>query len=98
MEFACVNVIQLSVRLKKLLIPTMSSTSGFANNPVIEDLIQSKALQWIPCLEITGIRSSQVDAVYFAISKQAHHEELMVHLGSSEECTPTLVSEFVRIY
>src|SRR6185503_9781503 len=75
----------------------------------IDNLIQSSLspeskhkLEWIPCSQITNIKPTQIDNgnVYYAIRKQAVKETTIVLLclGSSEECTPTLVSEFAKIY
>src|SRR5205823_3997272 len=77
------------------------------SNPAIDSLIQSSLeslrLKWIPYEEITNIKPTPTDAIYYAGRKYNPHavEETMiilVLLGSSEECTPTLVSEFARIY
>src|SRR6185503_17197710 len=61
-------------------------------------------LEWIPCSEITDIKSTPTDAIYFASRRhELPHgiEETMiifVLLGSDEICTPTFVREFSRIY
>ena len=73
------------------------------HNPAIENLIQSslesQSVVWIPCSEITDIKSTPIDAVHYAIRKKTFNETLMlVSLGNDEICTPTLVSEFARIY
>src|SRR6185312_10301219 len=85
----------------KLLIRTMSLV---INNPAINNLVQSSLesedkdlrLEWIPYEEITNIELTQVDNVYNAIRKQTMI--MLLSLGSSEIFTPTLVSEFARIY
>src|SRR6185312_3105768 len=79
----------------------------------IDDLIQSSLeskdeylrLEWIPCSEITNIEPTQIDNVNYAIHKRTLDEggveETMIMLsllGNDEICTPTLVSEFARIY
>ena len=80
----------------------MSLTSGVDNNPAIDGLIQAslesdnKNLKWIPCSQITGIEPTQINNVYCATYN--YNEIILLLLGSSEECTPTLVSEFARIY
>ena len=85
----------------------MSLASGTVNNPVIDNLVQScyvyeygEKLKWIPCSEITDIESSQIDDVYYAIRKYVDYKDkiMLLLLGSIEECTPTFVSEFARIY
>src|SRR6185312_278090 len=91
-----------------VVIQTMSLASGVVNNPTIDNLVQSSLegennflrLEWIPYSQITDIESSQIDNVYYAILKQEYHDDqkMLLSLGSSEECTPTLVSEFARIY
>src|SRR6185312_13837569 len=56
---------------------------------------------WISCSEITDIRATQIDNVYHAIHKEAYFSRekiMLLLLGSDEICTPTLVSEFARIY
>src|SRR6185369_14023196 len=78
------------------------------NNLAIENLIQSSnvnesyTLKWIPYEEITDVESTQIDNVYYAIRKQSDdyddYKVMLLLLGSSEECTPALVSEFARIY
>src|SRR6185503_9666528 len=78
----------------------------------IDNLIQSSLspqskhkLEWIPCSQITNIESTRIDNIYYAIRKQTEYynrvEEttiMLLCLGNSKECTPTLVSEFARIY
>ena len=89
----------------------MSSAPGVVkdiHNPAIDNLIQFSlesenkrlSLEWIPCSEITDIKSTPIDAVHYAIRKKTFNETLitLISLGNSEECTPTLVSEFARIY
>src|SRR5437763_16682226 len=96
----------------KFLIQTMSSTPEVANNSAINNLVQASLeserykLEWIPCSQITHIEPTRIDNVYYATYKETRCypyrvEETMILLlllGSSEECTPTLVSEFARIY
>ena len=73
------------------------------NNPAIDGLIQAslesdnKNLKWIPHSQITDIEPTQINNVYCAIYDDDDKVMLLL-LGSSEECTPTLVSEFARIY
>src|SRR6185312_15565400 len=85
----------------------MSSAPGVVkdiHNPAIENLIQSslesQSVVWIPCSEITDIKPTPIDAVHYAIRKKTFNETLitLVSLGNDEMCTPTLVSEFARIY
>src|SRR6185437_11603116 len=78
----------------------------------IDNLIQSSLspeskhkLEWIPCSQITNIKPTRIDNVYYAIRKQTEDNDqvkettiTLILLGSNEECTPTLVSEFARIY
>ena len=54
-------------------------------------------VQWIPCSNITEIRPSQIENIYYATRKQ-YGDVILILLGSNERCTPTLVSEFARIY
>ena len=78
----------------QFLILTMSLTLD-VDNPAIKNLIQSSLesendglrLEWIPYEEI-------IDNVYSI----RHGTIKLLLLGSNEECTPTLVSEFARIY
>src|SRR6185437_5766754 len=82
-------------------------------NPAIDNLAQSSLesedkglrLEWIPCSQITDIEPTQIiDNVHYATRKDTDNGEvrkmmiILVLLGSKEECTPTLVSEFARIY
>ena len=80
----------------------MSLISRVVNNPAIDDLVQSSLesedkclrLEWILYEEITDIEPTQIDNVYWA----SHYLQItLIFLGNSEECTPTLVSEFARI-
>ena len=80
------------------------------NNPAIANLVESSLesekkylrLEWIPYEEITNIKPTPTDdAIYYASRKQPNcevKETMLLLLGSNEECTPTLVSEFARIY
>src|SRR6185312_2573873 len=78
------------------------------NYPAIDNLVQSSLesenkylwLKWIPYGEITNIKPTQIDNVYYAIHKDNHFnvKVMLLCLGNSEECIPTLVSEFARIY
>src|SRR5689334_17311310 len=75
-------------------------------NPAIDNLVQSSStshhnLKWIPCSEIIDIKSTPTDNIHWAIRKEANNYKTpitLVLLGSSEKCTPTVVSEFARIY
>src|SRR6185312_7435016 len=81
----------------------MSLVPG-VNNPAIDNLVQSSLesedkysrLEWIPCSDITDIEPTQISTVHYA-SRYAINI-ILVFLGSSEECTQTLVSEFARKY
>src|SRR6185436_4143431 len=80
----------------------------------IDSLIQSSLspgnkhkLEWIPCSQIINIiiEPTRIDNVYYGIRKQTGDNDqvketliMLLCLGSSEECTPTLVSELARIY
>ena len=81
------------------------------HNPAIDNLIQScyvhkyDKLEWIPYSQITSIKPTQMDNVYYAIRKQTGDNDevketmiMLLLLGNDEICTPTLVSEFARIY
>src|SRR6185295_4735359 len=82
----------------------MSLPSGAANNPAIDELVQSSLksknenlrLEWIPCSQITNVEPTQMDNVYYAI--HYYTKIVLVFLGNSKECTPIYVSEFSRIY
>ena len=85
----------------------MSLVVNDTHNPAIDSLVQSNKynLKWVFCSEITDITSSQVDNIYYAIRKQTRSDGrvyedkiMMLLLGNNETCTPTLVSEFARIY
>ena len=82
--------------------------SDTVNNPAIDNLVQSPLgsenedlrLKWIPHKEITNVKPTQIDNVYYAIHKHMAYgkvKETLVLLGN-EQCTQTLVSEFARIY
>ena len=74
------------------------------NSLTIENLIQSSyvnetcTLEWIPYSYITDVKSVQLDNIYYASYKRYDDKVMLLLLGSSEECTPALVSEFARIY
>ena len=82
----------------------MSLVPDVNYNPVLDDLVQSSyvneydKLEWIPYSKVTDIRPSSIDNVYCARYDNYFSKIILVLLGSSEECTPTLVSEFARIY
>ena len=55
-------------------------------------------LGWVPCSQITDIEPTQIDNVYYDDGDSDETTITLIFLGNSEECTPTLVSEFARIY
>src|SRR6185369_2013751 len=65
------------------------------HNPAIDSLIQDNGsrLKWVSGSEIDDKELTQIDNIY-----RAHGYIILVLLANSEECTPTLVSEFARIY
>src|SRR5437870_13530311 len=74
------------------------------NNPALNNLIQSSLesehdlrLEWFLYTDIVKIDSTQFDNVYGAFSFNNVIVVVLV-LVSSGECTPTLVSEFARLY
>src|SRR6185312_1258482 len=74
----------------------------WVNNPAINNLVQSSLesenktrLEWIPCSEF-NIEPTQIDNVYY--SSRNGVKTMLLCLGNDEICTPTLVSEFARIY
>ena len=85
----------------------MSLAPG-VDNPTIDNLVQSSLeseniylrLEWIPRSLITDIEPTQTNNIHYAIHKQKYRDGkiMLLLLGSSEECTPTFVSEFARIY
>jgi len=83
----------------------MSLASGTVNNPAIDNLIQSSLesekellrLEWFSYKGFTNIKPTQIDNVYRA-SHNGYAMITLLLLGSDETCTPTLVSEFARIY
>ena len=80
------------------------SLASEVDNPAIDNLVESSLesknedlrLKWIPCSDITNIEPTPTNAIYYASCR--HKETMLLLLGSSEECTPTLVSEFARKY
>src|SRR5436190_8536298 len=80
----------------------MSLASETFNNPAIDNLVQSSLereneylrLEWNPCEKIVNIKPTEVNNVFYANNNKI----VLVLLGNNEECTPTLVSEFARIY
>src|SRR6185295_2153965 len=81
----------------------MSLASG-VNNPAIDNLVKSSLesenerlrLGWISYEKFTDIKPAQIGNIYHAHTQSC--EMLLLLLGSSGECTQTLVSEFARIY
>ena len=61
-------------------------------------------LDWIPYEEVTKIEPAQIDDVYYASRKTYYDDRvdetsiMLLCLGNNEECTPTFVSKFARIY
>jgi hypothetical protein len=86
----------------------MSLASEFVDNPTINNLVETSLesedkdlrLKWIPYEEITDVEPTKIDNLYYAIRKKRYYDNdiMLLLLGSNEECTPTLVSEFARIY
>ena len=82
------------------------SLASEVNNPAIDNLVESSLeskkellrLKWISCSDITDIELTSTNAVYYASRKHELKGTMHLLLGSSEECTPALVSEFARIY
>ena len=82
------------------------SLASEVNNPAIDNLVESSLesknedlrLKWIPCSDITDIEPTPTNAIYYASRKHELKGTMHLLLGSSEECTPALVSEFARIY
>ena len=86
----------------------MSLVPGVKNmhdpNPAINNFVHGRR-EWISYSDITDIKPTQIDNVYYAIHKRTQNDGIIEEttitlplLGSSEECTPTLVSEVARIY
>ena len=80
----------------------MSLIQG-VNNPAIDNLVQSSLkseyesrLEWISYEKIADIKPTRISTVHYASRYSV--KIILVFLGSSEECTPTLVNEFARIY
>ena len=85
------------------------SLASEVNNPAIDHLVESSLesenedlrLEWISYEKFTNIEPTPTDAIYYATCKPPYgkgKERMLLLLGSSEECTPALVSEFARIY
>src|SRR6185369_1083342 len=82
------------------------SLASEVNNPAIDKLVESSLeskneelrLKWIPCSDITDIEPTPTNAIYYASRKHELKGTMHLLLGSNEECTPALVSEFARIY
>ena len=82
------------------------SLASEVNNPAIDNLVESSLesknellrLKWISCSDITDIELTPTNAIYYASRKHKVRGTMHLLLGSSEECTPALVSEFARIY
>ena len=68
---------------------------------IIDSLLISEDynVKWIPSSEFTSIESSQ-NAADETISYAQHGDDkrMLLLLGNDDKCTPTLVSEFARIY
>src|SRR5438132_1604085 len=92
-------------------MPFWSFWNSFAMagaHATIDNLIQSSLenehnnkLEWVSNSDITDIKPSQVDNVYYAIRKRTGYYDvkiILLLLGSDKTCTPTFVSEFARIY
>src|SRR6185436_17346264 len=96
----------LRVVSKSFYFRTMSETRTLIDNLIQSSLSPESThkLEWIPCSQITNIEPAQMDNVYHALRKEtlSNRDEktaiMLLCLGNEEECTPTLVSEFARIY
>ena len=85
------------------------SLASEVNNPAIDNLVESSLvesennylrLEWISCEEITDIKPTPTDAIYYANRKLPYGElkgTMLLLLGSSEECTPTLENTHFRV-
>jgi hypothetical protein len=84
----------------------MSLASEVDNPAAIDNLVESSLesknedlrLEWISYEEINNIEPTPTNDIYYASRKHKVKETMLLLLGSSEECTPALVSEFARIY
>jgi len=82
------------------------SLASEVNNPAIDNLVESSLesknedlrLKWVSCSDITDMEPTPTNAIYYASRKHELKGTIHLLLGSSEECTPALVSEFARIY
>src|SRR5213080_2197104 len=74
------------------------SLASEVNNPAIDNLVDDLRLKWVSCSDITDIKPTPTNAIYYASRKHELRGTMHLLLGSSEECTPALVSEFARIY
>ena len=88
------------------------SLASAVNNPAIDSLVESSLeskeehlrFEWISYEEITNIKPTPTDTIYYASHKQQNGDRvyetmiMLLLLGNSKECTPTLVSEFARTY
>ena len=79
----------------------MSLTSEIVNN--LNNLVQSSLegnhkLEWISYSDIVNVQSAQIDNISFAIRANNRIEIMLLLLGNSKECAPTLVSKFAKIY
>src|SRR5689334_21811035 len=56
--------------------------------------------EWSPYEKITDMQPTQIDNVYYSQASVYVFEIqiMLLRLGNSEECTPTLQSQFARIY
>src|SRR5436309_1320978 len=78
----------------------MSLASEVVDNSAINNLVESEdeGFEWISYEEITDVEPTKIDNVYYANRENSSGGIILILLGSDEECTPTLVSEFARIY
>src|SRR5438105_1174688 len=82
------------------------SLASEVDNSAIDNLVESSLesekellrLKWIPCSDITDMVPTPTNAIYYASRKHELKGTMHLLLGNNEECTPTLVSEFARIY
>ena len=93
----CNNIAQES---RECFFRTMSSVLVLGAHAAIDSLIQSSLeskhkFEWVSNSDITDIKSSQIDNVYYAIRKRRGYKDkiMLLSLGSNEECTPTLMSD-----
>src|SRR5690242_6862901 len=100
MSPSCIYKFLFTSETMSLVLETCTPINNLIKSSLSPE--SKRKLEWIPCSQITNIKPTRIDNVYYAIRKQTGDNDkvqetaiTLILLGNSEERT---VSEFARIY